>query len=120
MHLLIPSQLQTQFLFLSPIIPTSRFPLIIDRLTNLSISINDIQKIDFSFCSESFKSSLGEFKIEALNQLRGKNFISKIGYVLKVTGENIGSKLMSQSKNFYLDLDELLTEYKIDHLLHLS
>ena len=82
--------------------------MLIKTFSNLGVTLNDIQKINFSDFSPEFCTQLGSLKLESYNQIRGKTFISKIGYLLKLNAENLVQKLESQRKQMMLDLDELL------------
>ena len=114
-----PSAIEKQFLFLSPYITTSKLPAILLRLTLLGVTVLDIQKLEFSRL-QYYAGNIDRLKREAVFQLRGKSFVTDVGFVLKVCRENLASHFKSQQKRLQQDLDQLLDEHSADDLLFMT
>lgn len=96
-QLVAPSAIEKQFLFLSPYITTSKLPAILLRLSLLGVTVLDIQKLEFSKLQYN-AGNIDRLKREAVFQLRGKSFVTDVGFVLKVCRENLASHFKSQQK----------------------
>ena len=89
LQLIVPPKVESQFLFVSPCVPDKKIPFLFARLSSLGVSILDVQKIQFSDFDVYQKEALRGLKVEHFRTLRGRTFINQVGYVLKLSGENL-------------------------------
>jgi len=104
---------------LSPYLPASKLPLILQRLATLGITVLDIQKLDYSQF-QYLNGGIEDLKRESFITLRGRTFKSEVGYVLRLARENLRSHFLSQTKALERALDQLTEEHTIDQLMCLT
>jgi len=92
---------------------------ILQRLAMLGVTLLDIQKLDFSKL-QYMSGNIGNLNREAFVPLRGRQFKTEVGYVLRLARENLRSHFLCQTKNFYKDLEGFLEEHTVDQLLFLT
>lgn len=119
LQMIVPCRIEKHLLMLSPCLPSSRLPVILQRLAVLGVSLLDIQKLDFSKL-QYMSGNIGALNREAFVTLRGRTFKTEVGYVLRLARENLRSHFLCQTKALQRDLEGLLEEHSIDQLLFLT
>ena len=119
LQMIVPNRIEKHLLMLSPYLPTSKLPLILQRLATLGITVLDIQKLDYSqfhYLNGGFEN----LKRESFITSRGRTLKSEVGYVLRLARENLRSHFLSQTKALERALDQLTEEHTIDQLMCLT
>ena len=111
--------MEKQILLVSPCVPTSRLPAILQRLTTMGVVVLEVQKIDFSQF-QYMAGSIESFNRECLPDIRGSQYKIEVGYAIKITRENLASHFSSQTKNLMIDLDGINGEYSLKQLLYIT
>ena len=119
LQMIVPSRIEKHLLMLSPCLPSSRLPVILQRLAVLGVSLLDIQKLDFSKL-QYMSGNIENLNREAFVTLRGRTFKTEVGYVLRLARENLRSHFLCQTKALQRDLEGLLEEHTVDQLLFLT
>lgn len=119
LQVIVPNRIEKHLLMLSPYLPASKLPLILQRLATLGITVLDIQKLDYSQF-QYLNGGIEDLKRESFITLRGRTFKSEVGYVLRLARENLRSHFLSQTKALERALDQLTEEHTIDQLMCLT
>ena len=95
LQMIVPNRIEKHLLMLSPYLPASKLPLILQRLATLGITVLDIQKLDYSQF-QYLNGGIEDLKRESFITSRGRTFKSEVGYVLRLARENLRSHFLSQ------------------------
>jgi|LauGreDrversion4_2_1035121.scaffolds.fasta_scaffold386639_2 hypothetical protein len=90
MYLVVPPKTGKQFLFLSPLVTANELPRILQVLSELGISILDIQRINyekFQYEGESMSTRIN--KKLCVFKVRGSSILNPVGFVLKLAREGL-------------------------------
>ena len=118
-QLVAPCPIEKHLLFLSPAVPSFKLPNILQRLTTMGVTLLDIQKIDytrFQYCN----GNIEKLAREAFWSVRGKTYKSSVGFVLKVSRENLKTHFVDNNKFLQQDFDGCLEEHSLEQLIYLT
>ena len=118
-QLIAPTNVAKHLMFLSPNLPAHKIPVVLQRLSNMGVSVLDLQMIDFSKL-QYHAQTISQFSREGFNNIRGRTFKFQVGYVIKISRENLKSHFLSSRKYWERDLDGALDEHSLDQLFFLT
>jgi hypothetical protein len=89
MYTIVPGPIEKHVIFLSPLVTTDFLPVVLQRLAENSITICDVQKIDFSRLPYE-AGTIQELNRNDCNfEVRGSTYNIQIGTMVRVARENL-------------------------------